>query len=143
MKRAKIYDCSIIELPTIKNTAGNISISEGTKNLPFSTQRTFYLYDIPSGEDRGAHAHMECHQFLVAASGSFDVIVDDGINKRTFSLNRPNYGLHIPPGIWAHELNFSAGSICLVLASHTYDEADYIRNYNDYQTYIQQTCTNA
>lgn len=132
MSKTKIYDCNIIELPTIKNRAGNISIAEGIKNLPFVPARIFYLYDIPAGEERGAHAHKECHQFLVAAGGSFDVMVDDGSNKKIVNLNRPYYGLHIPPGIWAHELNFSSGSICLVLASHPYMEEDYIRNYSEY-----------
>jgi hypothetical protein len=136
MSKTKIYDCNIIELPTIKNRAGNISIAEGIKNLPFVPARVFYLYDIPAGEERGAHAHKECHQFLVAASGSFDVMVDDGSNKKIINLNRPYYGLHIPPGIWAHELSFSSGSICLVLASHPYDEGDYIRDYNDYLTEV-------
>jgi hypothetical protein len=127
-----IYDCSIIEVPKINNRSGNISIVEGLKNLPFEIRRIFYIYDIPAGEARGAHAHKECHQFLVAAGGSFEVALDDGLNKKTVTLNRPFYGLHIPPGIWAHELNFSSGAICLVLASFTYDAHDYIRSYNDY-----------
>ena len=138
----KVYDCSIIELPKISNRAGNISIVEGLKNLPFEPQRVFYLYDIPAGEDRGAHAHKECHQFLIAASGSYEVSLDDGINKKTVSLNRPFYGLHIPPGIWAHEMNFSSGAICLVLASHTYNEDDYIRSYNEFLNYKNQSYAN-
>ena len=129
-----IYNCTIIELPKIKNRAGNISPIQGDIDLPFDIKRVFYLYDIPGGEDRGAHAHKECHQFIIAASGSFNVLVNDGQNKRIFSLNRPYYGLHIPPGIWAAEMGFSSGSICLVLTSHEYDENDYIR---DYQTYIE------
>lgn len=136
-KFPKIYDCSVIELPKIKNRAGNISIVEGFKNLPFDVKRVFYLYDIPAGEERGAHAHKECHQFLIAASGSFEVALDDGVNKKTVSLNRPYYGLHIPPGIWAHELNFSSGAICLVLTSHKYDAEDYIRDYDNYLAYIK------
>lgn len=136
-KFPKIYDCSVIELPKIKNRAGNISIVEGFKNLPFDVKRVFYLYDIPAGEERGAHAHKECHQFLIAASGSFEVALDDGVNKKTVALNRPFYGLHIPPGIWAHELNFSSGSICLVLTSHKYDANDYIRDYANYLAYIK------
>ena len=127
-----IYDCSIIEVPKITNRSGNISIVEGLKNLPFEPQRVFYLYDIPAGEARGAHAHKECHQFIIAASGSFEVSMDDGVNKKTVSLNRPFYGLHIPAGIWAHELNFSSGAICLVLASGKYSEQDYIREYSDF-----------
>jgi hypothetical protein len=136
MDRVEIKDCNIMELPTVKNRAGNISIVEGCDHLPFLPKRIFYLYDIPAGEERGAHAHHQCHQFLIAASGSFDVLLDDGTNTKTVSLNRPYYGLHVPPGIWAHELNFSSGAICLVLASHTYDEGDYIRDYNDYITII-------
>ena len=95
----------------------------------------FYLYDIPGGEDRGAHAHIECHQFLIAASGSFEVLLDDGKSKKIVTLNQPYIGLHIPPGIWASEINFSSGSICLVLASHKYDEADYIREYDEFLNY--------
>lgn len=139
MKRTTIYDCSIIEVPRVNNRAGNISIVEGLKNMPFEPHRVFYLYDIPAGESRGAHAHRECHQFIIAASGSFEVALDDGQNKKTVSLNRPFYGLHIPPGIWANEFNFSSGSICMVLVSHKFNEADYIREYSDYQKYIHDT----
>lgn len=127
-----VYDCSLIELPKISNRSGNITPVEGFKNVPFDVRRVFYTYDIPGGESRGAHAHKECHQFLVAASGAYEVLLDDGINKRTVLLNRPFYGLHIPPGIWAAEQGFSSGSICLVLASLPYEETDYIRDYNDY-----------
>ena len=110
-----VYDCSIIELPRIGNEKGNITVVHGRVNLPFDIARVFYLYDIPGGEARGAHAHKMCHQFLVAASGSFEILLDDGHNKRTVTLNRPYYGLHIPPGIWASEQSFSSGYICLVL----------------------------
>ena len=113
-----VYDCSIIELPKIENRSGNITPVHGNLNIPFIIKRVFYSYDIPGGEARGAHAHKECHQFLIAASGSFEVVLDDGVNKRTILLNRPFYGLHIPPGIWASEQGFSSGSVCLVLASH-------------------------
>ncbi len=130
-----VYDCSFIELPKITNRSGNITPIEGMKHLPFEIKRVFYTYDIPGGEARGAHAHKACHQFLVAASGSYEVVLDDGINKRTVLLNRPFYGLHIPPGIWASEQGFSSGSICLVLASHGYDEKDYIRDYREYLDY--------
>lgn len=133
MKRTTVYDCSVIELPKNVSRSGNITIAEGLNHLPFEIKRIFYLYDIPAGEERGAHAHKECHQFLVAASGSFDILLDDGKNSRTVTLNRPFYGVHIPPGIWAHELNFSSGAICLVLVSHLFDEDDYIR---DYQAFI-------
>ncbi|MCU4166643.1 FdtA/QdtA family cupin domain-containing protein [Carboxylicivirga caseinilyticus] len=132
MKNIKVFDCPVIEVPKVSNRAGNISIVEGYQNLPFDFKRIFYIYDIPAGESRGAHAHKECHQFIIAASGSFEVSIDDGVNKKTVTLNRPFYGLHIPPGIWAHELNFSSGAICLVVASHKYDEKDYIRNYSEF-----------
>ncbi len=134
-KQPTVYDCSVIELPRIENEAGNITPVQGLENLPFEVKRVFYLYDIPGGEARGAHAHKECHQFLVAASGSFEVTLDDGKNKRTVMLNRPYYGLHIPPGIWAAEQGFSSGSICLVVTSHKYDESDYIRDYEEYEKY--------
>ena len=127
-----VYDCSLIELPKISNRAGNITPVEGLKNVPFDIRRVFYTYDIPGGESRGAHAHKQCHQFLIAASGAFEVLLDDGRNRRTVLLNRPFYGLHIPPGIWAAEQGFSSGSICLVLASLPFDESDYIRKYDDF-----------
>ena len=133
-----ILDCSIIELPRIKERCGNITPIHGSKDIPFGIARVFYLYDIPGGEDRGAHAHKECHQLLIAASGSFEVELDDGKNKRTVFLNRPYFGLHVPPGIWAAEKGFSSGSICLVLASHKYAEDDYIRCYEDFIKYTQK-----
>lgn len=127
-----VYDCSVIELPKISNRSGNITPVTNSINIPFDIERVFYIYDIPGGEDRGAHAHKECHQFLIAASGSFEIELNDGKTKRTVSLNRPNFGLHIPPGIWAAEKGFSSGSVCLVLTSHKYDEDDYIRVYEEY-----------
>ncbi len=127
-----IVDCSIIQLPKISNRAGNITPVQSGITIPFEIKRVFYLYDIPGGESRGAHAHKNCHQFLIAASGSFEVMVDDGINKKTFHLNQPYYGLHIPPMIWACELNFSSGAICLVLTSEFFDANDYLRDYNQY-----------
>jgi hypothetical protein len=132
MKKVTVYDCSVITLKQIQNRAGNITPVTGCENLPFEIRRVFYIYDIPGGEDRGAHAHRECHQFLVAASGSFEIEMDDGVNKRTVALNRPYYGLHIPPGIWAAEKGFSSGAVCLVLVSHLYNEHDYIRDYTQY-----------
>ena len=135
MKKPSVFDCSIIELPRIHNRAGNITPVTNQVNIPFEVKRIFYIYDIPGGEDRGAHAHKECHQFLVAASGSFEIELNDGINKRTVVLNRPYFGLHIPPGIWAAEKGFSSGAICLVLASHKYDAKDYLREYEDFMTY--------
>jgi hypothetical protein len=127
-----VFDCSILELPRIQNRSGNITALNNNIEIPFEVKRVFYIYDIPGGEDRGAHAHKECHQFLIAASGSFEVELDDGKLKRTVVINRPYFGLHIPPGIWAAEKGFSSGAICLVLASHIYDEDDYIRNYVEF-----------
>ena len=133
-----VYDCSFIELPRIEFRAGNITPVYGNINIPFKIRRVFYTYDIPGGEARGAHAHKECHQFLVAAGGSFEVALDDGINKRTVLLNRPFYGLHIPPGIWSSEQCFSSGSVCLVLASTLYDENEYIRDYDEFKAFRKQ-----
>lgn len=132
-----IDDCSIIELPKVSFRAGSISIVENLRAVPFEVKRVFYIYDIPAGESRGAHAHKECHQFIIAASGSFEVEVDDGMNRKVIALNRPFYGLHILPGIWAHEFNFSAGAICLVLTSHVFNEMDYIRDYSSYLKYLE------
>ena len=136
--KATVYDCSIVELSCIKNRAGNITPVTNAVDVPFDVKRVFYIYDIPGGEDRGAHAHRECHQFLVAASGSFEIELDDGKTKRTVTLNRPYYGLYIPPGIWAAEKGFSSGSVCMVLTSHKYDENDYIREYDNYLKYIKK-----
>ena len=131
-----VFSCTIIDLDKIKNRAGNITVIDPElMTFPFPVKRVFYLYDIPGGESRGAHAHKDCHQFLIAASGSFEVLLDDGKVKRQVLLNRANIGLHIPPGIWASEINFSSGSICLVLASHKYSGSDYIRDYNEYLNY--------
>jgi hypothetical protein len=127
--KSSIYDCVILPLNKIHNRDGNITIVEGQKNVPFEIKRVYYLYDIPGGEGRGGHAHKELHQLVVAASGAFDVLLDDGINKKVVTLNRPDYGLLIFPGIWRELMEFSSGAICLVLASHTYDEPDYIREY--------------
>ena len=130
-----VFDCSIVEFPKFEDRAGNLTPVYGSINIPFDVKRVFYSYDIPGGEARGAHAHKECHQLLVAASGSFEVVLDDGVNKRTLLLNRTFFGLHIPPGIWAMEQGFSSGSICLVLASHVYEEEDYIREYEEFVEY--------
>jgi len=133
MMKSSVYDCVILPLNKIHNRAGNITIVEGQKNLPFDIKRVYYLYDIPGGEDRGGHAHKELRQLIVAAGGSFDVILDDGINKKIVTLNRPNYGLMIVPGIWRELIEFSSGSTCLVLASHIYSEEDYIKDYQQFQ----------
>ena len=132
-----VFDCSLCELNKMHDVEGNLTFIYENIHVPFPINRVFYSYDIPGGEDRGAHAHKHCHQFLIAASGSFEVALDDGINKRTVLLNRPYFGLHVPPGVWAAEQGFSSGSICLVLASEGYQEDDYIRSYNDYKEYIE------
>ena len=127
-----VFDCSIIHFPKIQNRAGNITPIQNNIEAPFEIKRVYYLYDVPGGESRGAHAHKELEQLIIAASGSFDVTIDDGKNKKTVSLNRPNFGLHLKPGMWRELSNFSSGSICLVLASLLYDEADYIRDYDEF-----------
>ncbi len=137
MTNLSVYNCDLIYLNKIGDRNGNITAVNNGNEIPFEVNRVFYLYDIPGGESRGAHAHKECHQFLVAASGSFEVLLDDGTTKRQVLLNRPDIGLHIPPGIWASEVNFSSGSICLVLASHVYNESDYLRDYIDFQNFIR------
>ncbi len=132
-----VFDCSLCELNKMHDAEGNLTYMYQNIHVPFPINRVFYSYDIPGGEDRGAHAHKHCHQFIIAASGAFEVVLDDGTNRRTVTLNRPFWGLHVPPGIWASEQSFSSGSICLVLASHGYEENDYIRNYEDYLAYLK------
>lgn len=132
-----VYDCSIIYLPQVGDRQGHITAINNSEEIPFIIKRVFYLYDIPGGESRGAHAHKQCHQFLIAASGAFEVLLDDGNTQRVVNLNQPTRGLHIPPGIWASEINFSAGSICLVLASHPYAAEDYIRDYQGFLNYCK------
>jgi dTDP-4-dehydrorhamnose 3,5-epimerase-like enzyme len=127
-----ISDCKVINFPKITDPRGNLTFLEGNRHVPFDIKRIFYLYDIPTGESRGAHAHKELHQLLICLSGSFDVALDDGTEQKTVHLNRPWQGLHIPPMIWAAELNFDPGSVCLVLASMAFNESDYFREYEDY-----------
>ncbi|KAF2333154.1 sugar 3,4-ketoisomerase [Flavobacterium daemonense] len=134
--RRTVFECNLLHLNRIGDRTGHITAINNNLEIPFAVERIFYLYDIPGGESRGAHSHKECHQFLVAVSGSFEVLLDDGLTKRQVLLNRPDLGLHIPPGIWASEINFSSGSICLVLASHRYFEEDYVRKYDDYLNFI-------
>jgi hypothetical protein len=129
---SSVFEAGLIYLPKIKNRAGNITPLENGDKIPFEVKRIFYLYDIPGGESRGGHAHKDCQQLLIAASGAFEILLDDGKTKRQVMLNRPDIGLHIPSGLWASEINFSSGAICLVLASHEYDEVDYIRDYNEF-----------
>jgi hypothetical protein len=131
-RKSTVYDCSMIELDKHHHEKGNISVVENNETIPFETKRVYYLYDVPGGESRGGHAHKELQQLIIAGSGSFSVTIDDGQVKRTFLLNRPYQGLLIVPGIWRELDDFSSGAIALVLASHKYDEADYIRNYEEF-----------
>lgn len=135
MSKPSVHDCRLIALPRIYDPGGNITPIHGCGEVPFDIERVFYLYDIPGGESRGAHAHKSCHQLIVAAAGAFDVLLDDGTEQRVVTLNRPYYGLHVLPGIWASQQDFSSSSICLVLASESYDEGDYIRDYEAYKEY--------
>jgi dTDP-4-dehydrorhamnose 3,5-epimerase-like enzyme len=127
-----IHNCNVVELPKIHNRSGNITIVQNGEHLPFDVKRVYYLYDVPGGSERGGHAHKNLHQLIVAASGSFDVIIDDGKNKKIVQLNRPNFGLLVIPGIWREIVNFSTGAICFVLASEKYSEEDYIREYKKF-----------
>jgi dTDP-4-dehydrorhamnose 3,5-epimerase-like enzyme len=137
--RTTLDNCVLVSLPKIDTGKGYISVVEnGKADLPFDVRRIFYLYDIPAGKSRGAHAHKTCHQFIVAASGAFEVLLDDAGGdgaggEKLIQLNRPYTGLHVPPGIWASEQNFSSGSICLILTSHEYDPDDYIRDYEEFK----------
>ncbi len=135
MKNSSINQCSIIDLPKINSDNGSITAINGDIEVPFVINRIYYLYDIPSGEERGGHAHKELLQLIVAASGSFDIVLKDGMGEKTFTLNRPDKGLLLMPGIWRELNNFSSGSICLVLASAEYAESDYIREYSNFIKY--------
>ena len=136
MNRTSVYDCTIIELDKHHSREkGNLTVVENNITVPFPVKRAYYLYDVPGGEARGAHAHKELYQLIVAASGSFSVTLDDGKVKRTFVLNRPYQGLLIVPGIWRDLYDFSSGVICLVLASEKYDAQDYIRDYYAFLNY--------
>ena len=132
MKNNTVFNCSIVDLSKVHTITGNITVVENGNNIPFEVKRVYYLYDVPAGEERGGHAHYELEQYIVAASGSFDVTLDDGLNKKKFTLNRPNLALHVVPGLWREINNFSSGSLTMVLASEIYKEEDYIRNYEDF-----------
>ena len=128
-----VFDCNIVSLNVAKNRAGNLSSVENLNNIPFEIKRIYYIYDVPGGSDRGGHAHKDLEQFVIAVSGAFDVLLDDGINKTIFRLDRPNNALNIKKGIWRETRNFTSGSICMVIASNEYDLNDYIY---DYETFI-------
>ena len=135
MKHTTINDCRIIDLRKIHDVRGNLTPIESLTDVPFEIMRIFYLYDVPGGESRGAHAHKHDNQFLIAAGGAFEVFVDDGKDTKVFTLNRPYYGLLVPPVIWAAEQEFSSGSVCLVLTDAAYDATDYIRDYDEFLKY--------
>ena len=135
MNKSTVYDSSILALNKIHNQAGNITVIESDRDVPFLIRRTYYLYDVPGGGSRGGHAHKELYQLIIAASGSFDVLLDDGVNKKIVQLNRPYYGLLVVPGLWRELFEFSSGAICLVFTSHKYDESDYIRDYDEFKTW--------
>jgi dTDP-4-dehydrorhamnose 3,5-epimerase-like enzyme len=129
-----IENCRIIDLPKIADARGNLTFIESGRHIPFEIRRTYYLYDVPGGASRAAHAHRDLHQLMIAMAGSFDVTLDDGHTKKKFHLNRSYFGLYIPPMVWRDLDNFSSGSVCMVLASDFYDEAEYIRDYEEFQT---------
>ena len=136
MRDSSVFNCNIIELNKFPNRrAGNITVVEGNRSMPFDINRVYYLYDVPADEERGGHAHKELYQMIIAASGSFNIKLDDGKTKRTFFLNHPNQALLIIPGIWRELNDFSSGSVCLVLASMLYDAGDYIRDYSEFLNY--------
>jgi dTDP-4-dehydrorhamnose 3,5-epimerase-like enzyme len=125
-------ECRMIDLPRIQDPRGNLTFIEGVNHVPFEIARVYYLYDVPGGESRGGHAHRQLEQFIIAMSGSFDVVLDDGSERRTVSLNRSYYGLYMPRMIWRELVNFSSGSVCTVLASRPYEEEDYYRDYDEF-----------
>jgi hypothetical protein len=135
INHSTIYDCSLIDMGKIHNRDGNITVVDNLKQIPFEVKRVYYLYDVPGGESRGGHAHKALRQLIIAASGSFDLTVDDGRTKRTFHLARPNFGVYMPAGLWRDISNFSSSSICLVLASRLFEEHDYLRDYNFFLNY--------
>jgi hypothetical protein len=127
-------NCKILDLPKISDPRGNLTFVEAGRHVPFEIRRVYYLYDVPGGSERGGHAHKALHQLIIAMSGSFDLHLDDGISKRTVHLNRSYFGLYVCPMIWREIDNFSSGAVCMVLASDFYDEADYYRNYPQFQS---------
>lgn len=134
-----LNECTVMELPKISDPRGNLSFIEAQRHVPFDIRRIYYLYDVPGGAKRAGHGHRTLHQLMLAVSGSFDVLLDDGAARRIITLNRPYDGLYICPGIWRELSNFSSGAACLVLASEYYDESDYLRDYGDFCAYVNST----
>jgi hypothetical protein len=128
-----IDDCKLLELPIVHDPQGNLTFIEERRHVPFSVSRVYYLYDVPGGATRGGHAHKDTEEFLVAMSGNFEVVVDDGAERRNVRLNRSYIGLYLPPMIWRELIDFSSGSVCMVLASDYFDESDYIRDYDEFR----------
>ena len=131
-----ISNCKIIDLPKISDPRGNLSVIEGGNQISFDIKRVYYLYDVPGGSSRAGHGHKALEQLIIAMSGSFDVIVDDGYQRKKFHLNRSYYGLYIPKGMWREIENFSSGGVCLVLASTLYDSTDYYHDYDDFKKFV-------
>jgi hypothetical protein len=129
--------CKFIEFPIIHDPRGNLTFVEGGRHIPFDIKRVYYLYDVPGGAHRGGHAHRNLHQMIIAMSGSFDVVLDDGVRNRRYHLNRSYYGLYVAPMMWREIDNFSSGSVCMVLASDYFDEADYFRDYQQFAAVIK------
>lgn len=133
-----LSDCKIIDLPKISDPRGNLTFIESERHVPFDIKRVYYLYDVPGGAERGGHAHLGLSQLIIALSGSFDILLDDGYEKKTFHLNRSYKGLYLCPMIWRELDNFSSGAVCMVLASNLYDEADYFRDYQNFIETVKQ-----
>lgn len=134
----KLSECKMMTFPKIPEPRGNLSFIEGGHHVPFDIARVYYLYDVPGGESRGGHAHKALHQVIIAINGSFNVEIDDGLNKKSVQLCRANEGLYIVPGIWRELTNFTSGSVCLVLASRPYEESDYYRDYGQFLNAVQR-----
>ncbi len=134
MNHYDLSSCRLVDLPKIGDPRGNLTYIEGGRHIPFDIKRAYYLYDVPGGAERGGHAHKDLHQLIIAISGAFDIVLDDGQGKKRYHLNRSYFGLYVCPMVWREMDNFSSGAVCLVLASNFYDEADYYRDYNDFIT---------
>jgi hypothetical protein len=138
MDKSNIDNCRIMNFPKVSDSKGNLTFVESFNHIPFDIKRIYYLYDVPGGSSRGSHAHKNLHQVIIAMSGSFDIEIDDGENKKRFHLNRSYYGLYVPPMMWRLLDNFSSGVVCMVLASEFYDEGDYFRDYQDFVAEVKR-----